>query len=98
MRCFGDVFEKNIDVDVFGDVLKNAKHRANDAYNDVHRPPLVFGVVGWEDGLGPRSPAYKNILLGLQYLKEEWMHTLTAVSRFCDISIEVAKYMGYPLP
>ena len=41
MRCFGDVFEKNIDVDVFGDVLKNAKHRANDAYNDVNRPPLV---------------------------------------------------------
>ena len=27
MRCFGDVFE-------------NAKHRANDASNDVNRPPL----------------------------------------------------------
>ena len=41
MRCFGDVFEKNIDVDVFDDVLQNAKHRANDACNDVNRPPLV---------------------------------------------------------
>ena len=33
---------KNIDVDVFDDVLQNAKHRANDASNDVNRPPL-----GW---------------------------------------------------
>ena len=41
MRCFGDVFEKNIDVDVFDDVLQNAKHRANDASNDVNRPPLA---------------------------------------------------------
>ena len=40
MRCFGDVFEKNIDVDVFDNVLQNAKHRANDAFNDVNRPPL----------------------------------------------------------
>ena len=40
MRCFGDFFEKNIDVDVFDDVLQNAKHRANDASNDVNRPPL----------------------------------------------------------
>ena len=40
MRCFSDVFEKNIDVDVFDDVLQNAKHRANDASNDVNRPPL----------------------------------------------------------
>ena len=31
-RCF----QKNIDVDVFDDVLQNAKHRAN----DVNRPPL----------------------------------------------------------
>ena len=35
-RCFW----KNIDVDVFDDVLWNAKHRANDASNDVNRPPL----------------------------------------------------------
>ena len=35
-RCFW----KNIDVDVFDDVLQNAKHRANDASNDVNRPPL----------------------------------------------------------
>ena len=37
MRCFGNVFEKNIDVDVFDDVLQDAKHRAN----DVNRPPLA---------------------------------------------------------
>ena len=41
MRCFGDVFEKNIDINVFDDVLHNAKHRANDASNDVNRPPLA---------------------------------------------------------
>ena len=35
-RCFW----KNIDVDVFDDVLQNSKHRANDASNDVNRPPL----------------------------------------------------------
>ena len=40
MQRFGDVFEKNIDVDVFDDVLQNAKHHANDASNDVDRPPL----------------------------------------------------------
>ena len=40
----GDVFEKNIDVDVFVDVLQNAKHRANDASNDVNRPPLSIGL------------------------------------------------------
>ena len=45
MRCFGDFFEKNIDVDVFDDDLQNAKHRANDASNDVNRPPLCPGGV-----------------------------------------------------
>ena len=35
-RCFW----KNIDVNVFDDVLQNTKHRANDASNDVNRPPL----------------------------------------------------------
>ena len=40
MRCFGDVFEKNINVDVFDDVLENTKHRADDASNDVNCPPL----------------------------------------------------------
>ena len=40
-RCFW----KNIDVDVFDDVLQNAKHRANDASNDVNRPPLyIWGM------------------------------------------------------
>ena len=34
------MFLKNIDVDVFDDVLQNAKHRAHDASNDVNRPPL----------------------------------------------------------
>ena len=43
MRCFGDVFKKNIDLNVFDDVLENAKHRANDASNDVNRPPLTVG-------------------------------------------------------
>ena len=37
-RCFW----KNIDVNVFDDALQNAKHRANDASNDVNRSPL-----GW---------------------------------------------------
>ena len=41
MRCFGDVFEKH----VFDNVLQNAKHRANDASNDVNRPPLGVGGV-----------------------------------------------------
>ena len=40
MQCFGDVFEKNIDVDVFDDVPQNTKHLANDASNDVNCPPL----------------------------------------------------------
>ena len=34
------MFLNNIDVDVFDDVLQNAKHRAYDASNDVNRPPL----------------------------------------------------------
>ena len=38
MWCFG----KNIDVDVFDDVLQNAKHRANDASNDINRLPLIY--------------------------------------------------------
>ena len=35
-RCFW----KNINVDVFDDVLQNTKYRAYDASNDVNRPPL----------------------------------------------------------
>ena len=46
MQCFGDVFLKTIDVDVFDDVLQNAKHWAYDASNDVNRPPL------WQAGVG----------------------------------------------
>ena len=50
--------KKNIDVDVFDDVLQNAKHRANHASNDVNRPPLVCEdrfvvchqvLIGWID-------------------------------------------------
>ena len=42
-RCFW----KNIDVDVFDDVLQNAKHRANDASNDVNPPPLCVWLLFW---------------------------------------------------
>ena len=57
MRCFGDFFEeKNINVDVFDDVLQNAKHWANDASNDVNRPPLVSARLEIEQDLGlPRQ-------------------------------------------
>ena len=37
------MFLKNIDVGVFDDVLQNAKHLANNASNDVNRPPLQPG-------------------------------------------------------
>ena len=42
LRCdvLAMFLKKNIDVDVFDDVLQNTKHRANDASNDVNRPPL----------------------------------------------------------
>ena len=40
IQCFGDVFEKNVDLDVFDDVLQSTKDCANDAPNDVNRPPL----------------------------------------------------------
>ena len=51
MRSFGDVFEKNIDVNVFDHVPQNAKHRANDASNDVNRPPLIGSL--FHKKLGP---------------------------------------------
>ena len=35
--------KKNIDVDVFDDVLQNSKHRAYDASNDVNHQPLPGG-------------------------------------------------------
>ena len=40
------MFLKNIDVNVFDDVLKNTKHRANDASNDINRPPLLWIEAG----------------------------------------------------
>ena len=46
---FWRFFFKNIDVDVFDDVLQNAKHRANDASNDVNRPPLNGGDLALAD-------------------------------------------------
>ena len=39
MQNIGQTMQ-NIDVNVFDDVLQNAKHWANDASNDVNRPPL----------------------------------------------------------
>ena len=39
-QCF---WKKNIDVDVFDDVLQNSKHRAYDASNDVNHQPLPGG-------------------------------------------------------
>ena len=53
MRCFGDVFEKNIDDDVFDDVLQNAKHRAYDASKDVNSPPLTGTECLMSDGHWP---------------------------------------------
>ena len=41
------------DVDVFDDVLQNAKHRAHDASNDVNRPPLVTGQILYEIRAAP---------------------------------------------
>ena len=43
---FWRFFGKNIDVDVFDDVPQNAKHRVNDASNDVNRPPLLVEAGG----------------------------------------------------
>ena len=39
------MYLKNIEVEVLGYVLQNAKHRANDASNDVNRPPLLTGPI-----------------------------------------------------
>ena len=33
----------NFSVEIFGDVLKNIKHRANNATNDAIRPILIVG-------------------------------------------------------
>ena len=55
MRCFGDVSEKNFDVDVFDDVLQNAKHRAYDASNDVNRPPLMLRAKRANGGKSQRA-------------------------------------------
>ena len=41
MQYFRDVLRKTLPPDVFGDVLKKVKHLANDASNDVNRPPLL---------------------------------------------------------
>ena len=53
------MFWKNINVDVFDDVLKNAKHRGYDASNDVNRPPLQQG--GTIGNIGQQWTAMDNI-------------------------------------
>ena len=51
-QCF---LKKKIDIDVFDDVLQNAKHRAYDASNDVN--PIHTGVFGSKfDGGGQICP------------------------------------------
>ena len=40
MQCFDDVF-KNININIFGDVLQNAKHRAHNESTGANRPPLM---------------------------------------------------------
>ena len=67
-RCFW----KNINVDVFDDVLQNSKHRANDASNDVNRPPL-----GGRGGSTEISNSV-NIIFG-------WPLTQTNLNWFCWI-------------
>ena len=39
MHCFDNV-KKNININIFGDVPQNAKHRAHNESNDNNRPPL----------------------------------------------------------
>ena len=72
MRCFpilndaifGRCFQKNIDVDVFDDVLKNTKHRENDASNDVNRPPLALARL-LALAAGPRWRGWRRAAPGL---------------------------------
>ena len=40
MQCFVKCFSKILPPDVLDDVFQKAKHRTNDASNDVNRPPL----------------------------------------------------------
>ena len=40
------MFDQFLTMRFFIDVLKNVKHRANDASNDGHRPPLCEGGEG----------------------------------------------------
>ena len=49
MACLRDILKKTLLPDVFGDVLKKAKHRANDASNEVNRQPLlVTSLEAWK--------------------------------------------------
>ena len=41
MACLRDILKETLPSDVFGDVLKKAKHRDSDASNEVNRPPLL---------------------------------------------------------
>ena len=79
MQCFGDVFEKNIDVDVFDDVLQNAKRRAYDASNDVNRPPLCYQDPrsGCVTSNIKTSQWYKDLRLNNSFF---WEHSFSSIS------------------
>ena len=68
-RCFW----KNIDVDVFDDVLQNAKHRAYDASNDVNHPPLLRPAFEWAETLVNITQEEKDVInktkLSLLYVR-----------------------------
>ena len=76
-RCFW----KNINVDVFDDVLKNAKHRANNASNDVNRPPLARGdVPKKKHTISIPYQVYSRVQVLNQCSK--WLHNPPSSTRF----------------
>ena len=56
------MFLKNININVFGDVLKNAKHQAHNESNDANRPPLLTPTPIDDDTL---MPYWHHIGIGL---------------------------------
>ena len=57
MRCFSDVFKKNIALRCFGNVLEKVKHLTNDASNDVSPPALGGGGhLHWADQTAVKRP------------------------------------------
>ena len=73
-RCFW----KNIDVDVFDDVLQNAKHRAYDASNDVNRPPLRLAPT-------QQSWSCRASHLGKAFITGPHMVSLVSVAVYGDV-------------